>query len=70
MSKEDIYREFQERVTARRDSLDPEDSPMSKSETEAYMEGWRSAFGLALDILGDIVSRKEGSVKQVDINKE
>ena len=59
MSKEDIYREFQDRVIARRDSLDPEDSPMSKSETEAYMEGWRSAFGWALDILGDIVSRKE-----------
>ena len=59
MTAEDIYREFQERVIARRDSLDPEDSPMSKSETEAYMEGWRSAFGWALDILGDIVSRKE-----------
>ena len=59
MTAEDIYREFQDRVIARRDSLDPEDSPMSKSETEAYMEGWRSAFGWALDILGDIVSRKE-----------
>ena len=59
MTAEDIYREFQDRVTARRDSLDPSDSPMSKSETEAYMEGWRSAFGWALDILGDIVSRKE-----------
>ena len=59
MTAEDIYREFQDRVTARRDSLNPEDSPMSKSETEAYMEGWRSAFGWALDILGDIVSRKE-----------
>ena len=59
MTAEDIYREFQERAIARRDSLDPEDSPMSKSETEAYMEGWRSAFGWALDILGDIVSRKE-----------
>ena len=59
MTAEDIYREFQERVIARRDSLDPSDSPMSKSETEAYMEGWRSAFGWALDILGDIVSRKE-----------
>ena len=59
MSKEDIYREFQERVTARRDSLNPEDSTMSKSETEAYMEGWRSAFSWSLDILGDIVSRKE-----------
>ena len=59
MTAEDIYREFQDRVIARRDSLNPEDSPMSKSETEAYMEGWRSAFGWALDILGDIVSRKE-----------
>ena len=59
MTAEDIYREFQERVIARRDSLNPEDSPMSKSETEAYMEGWRSAFGWALDILGDIISRKE-----------
>ena len=59
MTKEDIYREFQDRVIARRDSINPEDSPMSKSETEAYMEGWRSAFGWALDILGDIVSRKE-----------
>ena len=59
MTAEDIYREFQKRVTARRDSLNPEDSPMSKSETEAYMEGWRSAFGWALNILGDIVSRKE-----------
>ena len=59
MTAEDIYREFQDRVIARRDSLDPEDSPLSKSETEAYMEGWRSAFGWALDILGDIVSRKE-----------
>ena len=59
MTAEDIYREFQDRAIARRDSLDPEDSPMSKSETEAYMEGWRSAFGWALDILGDIVSRKE-----------
>ena len=59
MTAEDIYREFQNRVLARRDSLNPEDSPMSKSETEAYMEGWRSAFGWALDILGDIVSRKE-----------
>lgn len=59
MSKEDIYREFQDRVIARQNSLNPEDSPMSKSETEAYMEGWRSAFGWALDILGDIVSRKE-----------
>ena len=62
MTAEDIYSEFQDRVTVRRDSLDPEDSPMSKSETEAYMEGWRSAFGWALDILGDIVSRKEGKV--------
>ena len=62
MTAEDIYREFQDRVIARRDSLNPEDSPMSKSETEAYMEGWRSAFGWALDILGDIVSRKEGKV--------
>ena len=59
MTAEDIYREFQDRVTARRDSLNPEDSPMSKSETEAYMEGWRSAFGWVLDSLGDIVSRKE-----------
>ena len=59
MTAEDIYREFQNRVIARRDSLNPEDSPLSKSETEAYMEGWRSAFGWALDILGDIVSRKE-----------
>ena len=59
MTAEDIYREFQERVIARRDSLNPEDSPMSKSETEAYMEGWRSAFSWSLDILGDIVSRKE-----------
>ena len=59
MTTEDIYREFQDRVIARRDSLNPEDSPMSKSETEAYMEGWRSAFSWSLDILGDIVSRKE-----------
>lgn len=59
MTAEDIYREFQDRVIARWDSLNPKDSPMSKSETEAYMEGWRSAFGWALDILGDIVSRKE-----------
>ena len=59
MTAEDIYSEFQNRVIARRDSLNPEDSPMSKPETEAYMEGWRSAFGWALDILGDIVSRKE-----------
>ena len=59
MTAEDIYREFQDRVIARRDSLNPEDSPMSKSETEAYMEGWRSAFSWSLDILGDIVSRKE-----------
>ena len=59
MTAEDIYREFQERVIARRDSLNPEDSPMSKSEAEAYMEGWRSAFSWSLDILGDIVSRKE-----------
>ena len=53
MSKEDIYREFQNRVLARQNSINPEDSPMSKSETEAYMEGWRSAFSWSLDILGE-----------------
>ena len=61
MTKEDIYREFQNRVLARQNSLNPEDSPMSKSETEAYMEGWRSAFSWALDILGDIVTKKDNN---------
>lgn len=62
MTKEEIYLEFQGRVTTLLDSINPEDSPMSKSETEAYIEGWRSAFSWALNILGDITTRKENKL--------
>lgn len=59
INQDKVFAEFQSRIIAKRDSLDPTDSPLTKAETDAYMEGWRSAFGFAIDILRDCYARTE-----------
>ncbi|MBQ5477949.1 MAG: hypothetical protein IIT64_09155 [Bacteroidaceae bacterium] len=53
LNQDKVFAEFQSRIIAKRDSLNPADSPLTKAETDAYMEGWRSAFAFAIDILRD-----------------
>lgn len=53
LNQDKVFAEFQSRIIAKRDSLNPADSPLTRAETDAYMEGWRSAFAFAIDILRD-----------------
>ena len=56
---DNLFREFQNEVRRRMEKLNPEDSPMSPEETEAYIEGYRSATSQAVDALADLIT-KEG----------
>ena len=56
---DNLFREFQNEVRRRMEKLNPEDSPMSREETEAYIEGYRSATSQAVDALADLIT-KEG----------
>ena len=57
MSGQDLFREFQNRVAQKRDSLRRDDCPEGYAFDE-YQEGWRAAFSWATDILGDLVSEQ------------
>ena len=59
MTKDELFIEFQHEVRRRMEKLNPEDSPMSPEETEAYIEGYRSATSQAVDALADLIT-KEG----------
>lgn len=59
MTKEKIFMEFQQRAGAKKASLNIEDAPYSREEAEAHLEGWRSAWSWAVDVLADIVTEKE-----------
>ena len=59
MTKEELFIEFQREVHRRMAKLNPEDSPLSREETEAYIEGYRSATSQAVDALADLIT-KEG----------
>lgn len=55
MTKDEIFRDFNEQVACKRDSLNKADCPEGYA-FEEYNEGWRSAFMYATDILAEIIA--------------
>ena len=57
MTHDELFIEFQNKVHKKYKDLHPEDSPMTESETEAYLEGYRAATSWAIDILAKLITQ-------------
>ena len=57
MTHDELFIEFQNKVHKKYKELHPEDSPMTESETEAYLEGYRAATSWAIDILAKLITQ-------------
>lgn len=61
MTKDEIFKEFNQQATLKRDSLNKADCPEGYA-FEEYNEGWRSAFMYATDILAEIIANDQPSL--------